>query len=231
MAMSSPIPHPKSLAEVRAAVDVVIFTVQDNELRVLVVTRQHEPFAGQPALPGGFIWDGETSIRAAERLLHQKAGIKSVFMEQLYTFDAPHRDPRGRVVSIAYYALVPADQLKIEESEHTHKPALVATAKLPSLAFDHHEIVAYAVERLQAKIAYTNAAYSLLPPTFTLAQLQGVYETILGRTLDKRNFRKKYLSLGLIEATHEQVTGLRHRPAELYRYKQHRPVELPSPAL
>lgn len=222
------------LAQTKMTVDVVVFTLEGDTLKVLLIKRASEPFMSRLALPGGFLWEGETTQEAAARILHDKAGTdvpEHVFMEQLYTFDDPARDPRGRVVSVTYYALVPRHRLQIEEGENTEAPALYEIHKLKGLAFDHARIISYAVGRLQAKLAYTNAAYSLLPERFTFSQLQRLYEVILDRQLDKRNFRKKYLSLGLIESTNERVSGGRHRPAELYRFRAMTPTELSEPAL
>jgi 8-oxo-dGTP diphosphatase len=223
-------PRP-SLAQTKMTVDVVVFTLENDALKALLIRRSDAPFDGQLALPGGFLWENETTLEAARRILHDKAGVDGVFMEQLYTFDEPARDPRGRVVSVTYYALVPRDRLRIEENVHTEKPDLYDVHQAKNLAFDHDQILAYATSRLRAKLSYTNAAYSLLPERFTFSQLQRLYEVILDRQLDKRNFRKKYLTLGFIEATNERVSGGRHRPAELYRFKQATPAELSEPAL
>ncbi len=219
------------IADIQLTIDVVVFTVDHDGLKVLLIRRSREPFAGQLALPGGFMWQGETALAAATRLLHDKAGVSDVFMEQLYTFDQPERDPRGRIVSMTYYALVPVSRLQIVTGPGTEAPALYAARSVTGLAFDHERIVHYAISRLQSKLAYTNAAYSLLPDRFTLSQLQRLYEVVLDRSLDKRNFRKKYLSLGLIESTKQQLSGGRHRPAELYRFIRTEPLELPAPAL
>lgn len=223
--------YPLPLSRAHFAVDVVVFTIAEDELQVLLIERFEAPFAGFAAVPGGFVWQGETSLQAARRTLLNKAGVEDVFMEQLYTFDALERDPRGHTISVAYYALVPHPWLTIHGGPDTRKPFLAAVGKLPSLAFDHAEIVTYAVGRLRAKIAYSNAIYSLLPATFTLSQLQATYEIILGVKLDKGNFRKKYLSLDLIEATEQRLEGTSYRPPQLYRFKQRTPQQLPAPFL
>jgi ADP-ribose pyrophosphatase YjhB (NUDIX family) len=218
------------LAEVRTTVDVVIFTHEDNQLKVLLVKREADPFAGRLALPGGFLWENETFYDAARRILGSKAGVKDVFMEQLYTFDEPDRDPRARIVTVTYYALIPRDRLKLASGDSLQSPELYSVNEVSGLAFDHDKILTYAVARMRSKFGYTNAAYSLLPDRFTFSELQSLYEVILGRALDKRNFRKKYLSLGLIEPTAERVSGRRHRPAQLYKFVDARPTELPEPA-
>ncbi len=218
------------LANLQLAVDIVVFTIEDDQLKALFIKRHGEPKAGYLALPGGMLWDGETTLEAATRLLKAKGGVQGVFMEQLYTFDAPDRDTRGRVVSVGHYALVERRRLNITESDQTETPALYPVSEAKKLAFDHSQIVAVAVKRLQAKLAYTNAAHSLLPDLFTLSQLQRVYEIVLGRELDKRNFRKKYLTLNLITPTDEMVSGA-HRPAQLYKFVSTKPTELSEPAL
>ncbi len=222
--MSPEFPH--ALPDIRLTVDTVIATVEDGQLKVLLIQRTGEPFAGRPALPGGYLQADEVSEESARRVLADKAGVQGVYLEQLYTFDAPDRDPRGRVVSVAYFALVPRDRLRIEPGPATQHPSLVPIAELPELAFDHAEIIRYAQGRIQSKLEYTNVVYSLLPASFTLSQLQGTYEAILCRPLDKRNFQKKFLSLDLIETTGEKTSGGQHRPAQLYRFKDTSPAEL-----
>lgn len=213
--------HPVDLT-----VDVVIFTVVENDLKVLLIQRPVAPYRGLWALPGGFLQSDEPAQASAERVLEEKTGISGVYMEQLYTFDAIDRDPRGRTVSICYFALVPHDRLTPSTGHDIQNPTLTSLKNLPKLAFDHSQIVEYARLRLQSKLEYTNVVFSLLPGLFTFSQLQKIYETILDRPLDKRNFQKKYLSLGLIEQTDQLVTGARHRPARLYRFSQTQPAQL-----
>jgi len=208
----------KPLAETSTTVDVVIFSIQDDDLKVLLVKRSGDPYKDAWALPGGFLWQGETTGVAASRILSDKAGVSNVFIEQLYTFDEPDRDPRGHIITVAYFALVPEGQLKPRADHELQEPTLFSVKDLPELAFDHQQIIAYALKRLQSKLIYTNVAYSLSPQQFTLSQLQRLYEVILDKPLDKRNFRKKYLSLGLIVPTDESVTGIRQRPAQLYKF-------------
>jgi 8-oxo-dGTP diphosphatase len=214
------------LAEAQITVDVVIFTIQDNALKLLLVQRSEGPFQGQWALPGGFLWDNETTRQAARRILRDKAGVGEALIEQLYTFDQPDRDPRGRIVSVAHYALMPYDRLEISESDTTESPTLHPALTACELAFDHDQIVNYAIHRLRSKLSYTNAAYSLLPERFTLTDLQRLYEIVNNKTFDKRNFRKKFLSLGLIEPTNELSSGGSHRPAQLHRFIRTEPAEL-----
>jgi 8-oxo-dGTP diphosphatase len=215
------------LSPAQLTTDVVIFTVDEGDLKVLLIKRKNPPFSYDLALPGGFIWKGETSTQAALRILQSKTSVDNVFFEQLYTFDAPDRDPRGHVISIAYFALVPSDILRgAAVHENT---TLMSVKNVKTLAFDHKQILNYAVKRLRSKLAYSNVAYSLLPRLFTLSQLQDIYEVILGHEIDKRNFRKKIASLDIIEATNQKQIGGRHRPALLYKFKKRGFTELEEP--
>jgi 8-oxo-dGTP diphosphatase len=198
-------------------VDCVVFGFDEGEMKVLLIERGLEPFKGRWALPGGFVRVDETLDEAARRELVEETGLKNVFFEQLYTFGEVERDPRERVVSIAYYALV-------KLSEHAAKAATDAAnarwfpvSKVPKLAFGHANIVQTAVERLKGKVRYQPIGFELLPPKFTLSQLQHLYEAVLGTELDKRNFRKKLLSFGLLVPLKESQMG-RHRPAQLFRF-------------
>ncbi len=200
------------------AVDVAVFTVLEGQLRVLVVPVRRGAFAGRYALPGGRVGVEETLEEAARRLLGAQTGVRGIYLEQLYTFGSPGRDPRGRVVSVAYFALI-AHGGRGLTLEATWRPL----AGLRALAYDHPVVVRRALERLRAKLRYTNLVYGLLPPRFTLGELQRMYEAILGRPLDRRNFRKKILSLGLLG----RVGGVRrgaHRPAALYSFRRRRPT-------
>lgn len=204
--------------------DTVIFTITDSELKVLLVQRSHAPFANSWALPGGFLRRDETTEQTALRVLKDKAGVSSVYLEQLYSFDQPGRDPRGRVLTVAYFALV--DFGKIKFGRHQEPIDFFSVKKIPKLAFDHSRIVAYALQRLRNKVEYTNAIANLLPKQFTLSQLQEAYEIILDRQLDKRNFRKKFLTLGLLKPVNAKFSGGRHRPAQLYSFSSREVVEL-----
>ena len=207
-------------------VDVVIFTIEGGDLKVLLIERANKPFFGDHALPGGFLLQGETTHAAALRILKEKAGVKDVYIEQLYTFDDKGRDPRGPVLSVTYFALVPPSDIVLKKEKDLQAPALYPLRRLPKLAFDHAGIIAYAVRRLRAKLGYTNAAFSLLPKFFSLFQLQKTYEAIMGTKLDKRNFQKKFLSLRLIALTDKMEEGMRQRPARLYRFISQKPSEL-----
>ena len=198
-------------------VDVLIFSMRETRLQVALIKRGGEPFAGMWAIPGGFVHMDESLEEAARREVEEEAGVREVFLEQLYSFGEPNRDPRGRVITVAYYALVPADRLTLTASTDATEASWFPVAQLPGLAFDHAEILRLALERLRAKLQYSNVAYGLLPAQFRLSELQEVYEAILGEQLDKRNFRKRILGSGLLEATGEFASGA-HRPAQLYRW-------------
>lgn len=213
----------RPLAQIQITVDVVIFTVCRGQLSVLLVQRDQEPFAGQYALPGGYLQEGELAVESAGRILINKAGVKDVYVEQLYTFDGLNRDPRGRIISVVYFALVPEAKLQLPGNQRVE---IASVAQLPQLAFDHTDMVNYAVQRLRAKLEYTNVVFSLLPAKFTLSDLQAKYEAILGKKLDKRNFQKKFNSLELIEPTDEYTSGGKHRPARLFRFKDSQFSEL-----
>ena len=213
---------------ISVTVDVVLFTIEDNELRVLLINRDNAPFKSTLALPGGFVRPKETTKDTAKRILRDKAGIDGVYMEQLYTFDAPDRDPRGQIFSVTYFALAPREDIEINLTAQSQDPRFVSIQKLSKqkLAFDHQEIIKYSFKRLQSKLEYTNVVYSILPKLFTLNQLQKTHEIIFQQTLDKRNFQKKYLQLGLITATKEMFKGNRQRPAKLYEFISRKPTEL-----
>jgi 8-oxo-dGTP diphosphatase len=208
---------PKRFARPSVTVDVVIFTLRDDDLQVLLVKRKSAPFAGRWAIPGGFMRIGEPLQEAARRELSEETGVRDVYMEQLYTFGDPKRDPRGRVITVAYFALVPAP-LAVRAGGDASHACWWSMYRLPPLAFDHADILDYALTRLRYKLEYTAVGFQLLPDTFTLSELQKAYEVVLGAALDKRNFRRKILEAQVIEETGEFRTG-EGRPAMLYRYR------------
>ena len=208
------------------ATDVVIFALHGKELKVLLIKMKKSPFTGRWAAPGGLIQPKETTDQAARRHLESKTGVKNVYLEQLYTFSRLDRDPFGRVVSVAYFALLPNMEGNLKTTKDYFDVGWFSIKKFPQLAYDHKEIIQVALERLRAKLEYTNVVYSLLPKKFTLGRLQEVYEIILGRKMDKRNFRKKFLALGLIRKTKEVSVGLQRRPARLYEFVSNKPVNL-----
>jgi len=205
-------------------VDVLVFTIMEQRLQVALIKRGIAPFKNRWAIPGGFVQMDESLEAAARRELAEEAGVQDVFLEQLYTFGDPQRDPRGRVITVAYYALVPDRNLTLTASTDAREARWFAVDEMPSLAFDHKEILQQALERLKSKLEYSNIAYGLLPPKFRLSELQQVYEIILGRPLDKRNFRKRMVTLGLLEATRQVDKSGAHRPAQLYRFKKRKIV-------
>jgi len=201
----------------KVTVDLVIFTIQSEKLKVLLVKRGIPPFKGQFALPGGFVHEDESLEDAAVRELREETGVADVYLEQLYSFGEPGRDPRERVITVAYYALISADRSALAAGTDAAEAAWWPVGKLPALAFDHQEILDYALERLRNKLEYTTVGFQLLPPKFTLTELQGIYESILGKKLDKRNFRRKIELLKILKPTSEYRRG-EQRPARLYRF-------------
>ncbi len=207
------------------AVLLVIFTVADGDLTVLLTRRGIEPFEGWWAIPGGRLAANEPLDEAAARKLIDETGVRDVYLEQLYTFDELDRTTRDGAVAVAYFALVDHRRVQLE-SRREWPTAWFSMNELPELAFDNGSVLRYAVQRLRYKLEYTNVAYSLLPEQFTMSQLQRVYETILGRRLDKRNFRKRMLSLDIIAPTGKKLVEGAHRPAELFAFTKREPVIL-----
>lgn len=201
-------------------VDLVIFTLLDKVLHVLLVKRAFWPFAGMWALPGGFVHIEESLEQAARRELREESGVEQVYLEQLYTFGEPKRDPRTRVITVAYMALVPPDRSRLRPGSDALEAGWLPAYEPPPLAFDHREILDYAVTRLRYKLEYTALAFELLPTEFTLTELQEAYEHILNQALDKRNFRRKMLHAGILEQTGRCREGGQHRPARLYRFRE-----------
>ncbi len=207
------------LARVAVAVDVVILTLIEGELRLLLVRRAAWPFEGMWSIPGGFFEEHESLEHAAQRQLTEQTGVSDIFLEQLYTFGDPARDPRGRVITVVYYALIDAARLRPFPTENA-TTCWAGVAHLPPLAFDHTRIVESTLARLRGKLEYTTIGFQLLAPEFTLSELQAVYEAILQRKLDKRNFRKKIVSTGILDATERAKMEGPHRPARLYRFRE-----------
>jgi 8-oxo-dGTP diphosphatase len=204
---------------------MVIFTVVEGELRALLIHRSGEPYAGLWAIPGGLLRPGEALVDAATRKLVDETGVKDVFLEQLYTFNDLDDVTPGGALAITYFALVDSQRARLAERPDW-QPAWFSLRELPDLAFRNERVLDYALERLRNKLEYTNVAYSLLPSSFTLSQLQATYESIAGHSLDKRNFRKRMLSLGIIEATGERKAEKAGRPAQLYRFSSREPMEV-----
>lgn len=236
-------PKPSTLPPDRfvVAVDVVALTLVEDTLHTLLIRRDEAPFRGRWMLPGGVVRADESVLDAAERVLRDKAGLSGVYLEQLYTYSEPQRDPRDRAISVAHIALIDQERfLRLDPHAHETTVALIEVPwegetggpvrtlspegqALP-LAFDHAEILGLAVKRVRGKLNYTPVGYQLLPKTFTLFQLQRVHEAILGRALNKDSFRRRMLASGELEATGVSQTEVDHRPAALYQFTGHSAV-------
>lgn len=212
MAHTYPFPRPA------LTVDCVVFGFDAQDLKVLLIERDGSPFRGRWALPGGFVDMDETTDAAARRELEEETSMRDVFLEQLYTFSAVDRDPRERVVSVAHYALVKLSEHPVQAASDARRAEWFSVRKPPALAFDHDEILQVALQRLRGKVRYQPIGFELLPRKFTLRQLQQLYETVLDRPLDKRNFRRKVLSFDFLVPLEEQESGVAHRAARLYRF-------------
>lgn len=201
------------------AVDGIVFTILKQKLHILLIQRAIEPFKDMRALPGWFVLDTENLDQAAYRELEEETNVSNAYLEQLYTFSSVDRDPRGRVIATAYMALLPYAQFDIKSWTDAKNAQLFPIDALPKLWFDHNEVISYAIKRLQRKLEYTNVAQYLLPKTFTLTDLQEVYQIVFGKEFDTRNFRKKLDKLDIVEETGERVIRGAHRPAMLYQFK------------
>lgn len=199
-------------------IDCVVFGYDGEQLSILLLNRRDEPFANQWTLPGGFLHLEETFEEAAQRILKDKTGIENLFLEQLYTFGSLSRDPRGRVLSVAYYALVNPAKYQLMVGQMANELRWFNWKQLPSLGFDHAQIAQLAQTRLAAKIQYQPIGFELLNAQFTMSELQALHECILGETLDRRNFHKRMMASGLLRSTGERREGLKSRPAELFEF-------------
>jgi len=213
-------PHPA------VTVDCVVFGLDGEELKVLLIQRKLEPFKGQWALPGGFIAMDEDLEESARRELAEETGVKDLYLEQLGTYGQPGRDPRERVITVAYFAIVNLYEHEVQADTDAEQAAWFPVENLPKLAFDHKMIMDRALTRLQNKISYKPLVFEFLPKKFTIRQLQHIYETILCKNLDKRNFRKKILKPGLIIALEEYDIDLSTRAAQLFSFDRERYLEL-----
>jgi ADP-ribose pyrophosphatase YjhB (NUDIX family) len=207
-------------------VDVVMMSLRQLDLQVLLIKRRAWPYEGMWAIPGGFVTLDESLEAAAKRELQEETGVQDVYLEQLYTFGDPGRDPRTRVITVVYFALLDSDRLQVRAANDAVDVSWFSVYHLPPLAFDHASILQYTLNRLRGKLDYTTIAFNLLPEQFTLRELQRVYEIILHRKLDKRNFRKKILSTGILEDTGAKKMEGTHRPARLYRFNPAAEAEL-----
>jgi 8-oxo-dGTP diphosphatase len=213
-------PHPA------VTVDGVVFGFDETDLKLLLIQRELEPFKGKWALPGGFVRMEEDLEEAVRRELADETGITRLYLEQLYSFGDPKRDPRERVISIAYYALVKLADHKLRAASDAVDVAWFPVAELPKLAFDHEKIVEVALKRLKAKVRYEPIGFELLPEKFTLGELQQLYEIVLEQPVDKRNFRKKILGTDLLDPLDEYQQDVSHRAAQFYRFNRPRYEQL-----
>ncbi|QDS99218.1 NUDIX hydrolase [Adhaeretor mobilis] len=214
--------HAYEFARPALTVDIVVFALDEEDLQVMLIERDLKPFEGQWALPGGFVRVDETLEEAARRELEEETGLKDIYLEQLYTFGDIKRDPRERVVTVTYYALVNLEGHDVQASTDARNAAWFSMNDLPKLAFDHKTILRAAHERLRGKVRYQPIGFELLPEKFTLRQMQHLYEVILDRELDKRNFRKKVLGMEIVKETKEIEKDVAHRAARLYRFDKRR---------
>ena len=202
------------------AVDCVVFGLDEEDLKIILIELDKEPYRGKWALPGGFVHIDESLEDAAKRELTEETGIQDIFLEQLYTFGEVDRDPRERVVTVAYYALVNLRDHTIQASTDSRNAAWFSVDDVPKLPFDHNRIVNVAHMRLKGKVTYAPIGFELLPKKFTLTQLQRMYEKILDRIIDKRNFRKRILGMGLLKELDEVQMDVAHRAARLYQFDE-----------
>ena len=200
--------------------DVVIFTIKNNKLQVLLVKRANEPFKGRWAIPGGFIRLSENLDNAALRILKEKTNVDNIYLEQLYTFGDPLRYPSSRVITCAYFALIRSDDIKLsfDNTQSITEVQWHEVYNLPTLAFDHKEIIEYSLKRMRERLEFCPIAFQLLPEKFTLTELQKSYELILDMKLDKRNFRKKVLTGSVLKELNEYTKIGSKRPARLYSF-------------
>jgi 8-oxo-dGTP diphosphatase len=206
--------------------DCIIFGFDAGELKVLLIERGIEPFKGMWAIPGGFLQLEESTDDCAKRELYEETGLQNVFMEQLYSFSDPARDPRGHVITIAYYALVKLSDYNIKAGDDAKNAKWFGISKVPTLAFDHEQILRVALNRLRGKIRYQPVGFELLPKRFTLPDLQTLYESILDVKIDRRNFRRKIDSMGLIIDHNETVKGVPHKGAKYFSFDKNKYMEL-----
>ncbi len=215
-----------AIQNIKLAVDAVVFGYKNNELHILLIKRKVAPFQGSWALPGGLVMDDESLEHAVERELKEETNVRINYLEQLYSFGTPGRDPRNRVVSVAYFALVKPENFEIKADTDAADVAWFTIDKLPELAFDHQEILDKAKSRLKNKLTYEPIGFDLLDTKFLFSDLEKLYMSILQKKIDRRNFRKKFLSFNILEELDEKVSEGRGRPANLFRFKKKEYFEL-----
>ena len=204
------------------SIDCVIFGYDNTQLKVALIERKKPPFVSSWALPGGFVTGDETVEQAAFRELQEETGIHDIYLEQFHVFSSPTRDPRGHVITVAFFALIASDNIELIATEDAARAQWFSAYKLPKLAFDHDEIYTKALETLRIAITVKPLIFKLLPKYFTLTMLQNVYEEIVGYSIDKRNFRKKMIQEDFIQETTKTTQGGQHRPARLYKFNKTR---------
>lgn len=217
-----------AVQNIKVSVDAVVFGYTSKDgLSILLIQRKIDPFKGQWALPGGLVGDDESLEKAVQRELKEETGISINYLEQLYSFGQPNRDPRNRVISITYYGLVKPDAFKLNASTDASDVKWFNVNQIPTLAFDHDEILRVALKRLQGKITYEPIGFELLDRKFPFSELEKLYSTVLGRQIDRRNFKKKILKFGFLEETSEkqQLEGA-GRPGNLFRFNEKKYFEL-----
>ncbi len=207
---------------IKLSVDAVVFGYESGTISVLLIKRKYEPFIGEWAIPGGFVLDHESLEQAVERELKEETGIEIDYLEQLYTFGNPKRDPRSRVVSVAYFGLIKPSTFKILASTDAEEAQWFKINELPSLSFDHDHILESAISRLRSKITYEPIGFELLDNKFPFSDLEKLYTTLLGRPIDRRNFRKKILSLNVLDELDEKISKGSGRPANLFKFNHKR---------
>jgi 8-oxo-dGTP diphosphatase len=212
------------------SIDCVIFGFDEGELKILLIERNEEPFKNWWALPGYLVKQDESLDNAAERILHELTGLKGIYMDQFYTFGDVQRHPQGRVITVAYYAMIRLsgnkDLKPIPVTNYAKKALWIPLNDLPKLGFDHDKIFSKGFEKIRNKISYQPIAFELLPEKFTLTQLQHLYEVILNKSLDKRNFRKKMMNYGILKELDEKQKGVSYRAAKLYKFDKRKYARL-----
>ncbi|MET0243733.1 MAG: NUDIX domain-containing protein [Flavitalea sp.] len=202
------------------AIDLVVFGYQGEDLSVLLLNRNEEPFKDQWTLPGAFLGYEETFRETCTRILQTKLGLSDIFLEQLFSFDEISRDPRGRVISVSWFALINPSKFEIVTGSMANDVRWFNANQLPELGFDHTIIFRAALERLKSKILYYPVGFELLNETFTLPEIHHLYESILGQQIDRRNFRRKILESGYLVATGEKRTGAKNRHPDIYKFNK-----------
>lgn len=210
------------------SIDCVIFGFDEGELKILLIERNEDPFKDWWALPGYLVEQGESLDNAAERILYELTGLRGIYMDQFYTFGDVDRHPQGRVITVAYYAMIRLNGSKELKpvTNYARKAIWIPINDLPKLAFDHGKIFTRGFEKIRNKISYQPIAFELLPEKFTLTQLQHLYEVILNKKLDKRNFRKKMLNYGILRELDEKQKGVSYRAAKLYKFDRRKYARL-----